>query len=350
MHGTNYEGECMALRVAINGFGRIGRTFLRVVLQDPQARQALTVMAINIGPAQRDMVAHMVQYDSIMGMYPETVHMQDNQLVIGDYAIDIITELDPATIDWKRWNIDWVVEASGHFTKREGALKHLHAGARRVLITAPAHGEDITIIPGVNDQQLDLSKHALISLGSCTTNAYIPTLKILNDAFGIECSCMTTVHAYTNTQVLLDVEENDSRRARAAALNIIPTSTGAMKVVEKVMPELRGKVQGMALRVPVAIVSLLDLSFITTKEVTIDAINRTFVQASAETLKGIVGVTDEPLVSSDFRGNSHSVIIDSQLTSTCGPAMGKVFGWYDNEWGYSARLKDFLISVVGRSM
>jgi len=338
----------MALRIAINGFGRIGRTFLRVLLQDPQACQAVAIVAINIGPAQRDMVAHMVQYDSIMGTYPESVHMEGNQLIVGSYAIDIITELDPLMIDWKRWNIDWVVEASGHFTKREGALKHLQSGARCVLITAPAHGEDITIIPGVNDQQLDLSKHVLISLGSCTTNAYIPTLKIIHDAFEIERSCMTTVHAYTNSQVLLDVEQHDPRRARAAALNIIPTSTGAMTVVEKVIPALRGKVQGMALRVPVAIVSLLDLSFITTKEVTIDAINRAFVRAATETLKGILEVTDKPLVSSDFRGNSHSVIVDSQLTNICGPTMGKVFGWYDNEWGYSARLKDFLVGVARR--
>ncbi len=330
-------------RLAINGFGRIGRNFLRCVMQDPQARAKLQVVAINCGPARLDMLADLFIYDSLMGIYKGTVTYKDNVLTVDGHAIEIITELDPSALDWHKRNIDWVVECTGHFTKREGAQKHIQSGARAVLISAPAKGEDVTIIPGVNDAAFDAKKHTIVSLGSCTTNAFAPILKIMHDTFTIERCCMTTVHAYTNTQVLLDVESSDPRRARAAALNIIPTSTGAMEVVTRVLPELEGRIEATALRVPVPTVSLIDATIMTGKAVSVAAINKAFEQAAdSATMRGIVGVTNKPLVSSDFRGDSHSVVIDSLLTQINGDRVAKLFGWYDNEWGYSERLKDFL--------
>jgi glyceraldehyde 3-phosphate dehydrogenase len=314
-------------------------------LEDPVASKNIDIAVINIGPGKINAVAHMVKYDSLMGIYPGKVNAHGDQLMIDNHTIKVIAALDPLEIDWRTHQIDWVVESSGKFTKREGAEKHLKAGARYVLITAPAKDEDISIVPGINDALFDPKKHKLVSLGSCTTNAYAPMLKVLNDAFVLESSLMTTVHAYTNSQVLLDREGADLRRSRAAAINIIPTSTGAMQVINKVMPELSQCVEGLALRVPVAKVSLIDLTFLSQKEVTTDAINRAFVQASTTTLKGVVDLTMEPLVSSDFSGNNHSVIIDGSLTVTCGARLGKAFGWYDNEWGYSSRLKDFLVNV-----
>jgi glyceraldehyde 3-phosphate dehydrogenase len=333
------------INVAINGFGRIGRNFLRVVLQDQDALKKIKVVAINIGPAKLNFVAHMFKYDSILGTYSGNVQLQNDELIIDNHRIKIFTQLDPSLVPWKQFAVDWVVEASGYFTEREGASKHLHAGARAVLITAPAHDEDVTIIPGVNDEAFDQKKHAIVSLGSCTTNAYTPTLKILHENFIIQQSCMTTVHAYTNSQVLLDVETSDLRRSRAAALNIIPTSTGAMKVATKVMPELAGRLDAVALRVPVAKVSLIDLVFQTEKKLSVEKINDVFEKAERGSMHGIVGFTMEPLVSSDFSGDPHSVVIDGLATRVCGQTMGKIFGWYDNEWGYSARLKDFLVRL-----
>jgi glyceraldehyde 3-phosphate dehydrogenase len=334
------------LSIAINGFGRIGRTFLRCLLHDPATLKKLSVVTINIGPARKDMIAHMVKYDTLMGTYRGSVSLDGDYLVIDDRRIEIIAESDPAKIDWKSRGIVWVVEASGHFTGREGAQKHLDAGAKKVLITAPAKDEDVTIIPGVNASAYDENMHNIVSMGSCTTNALLPTLKILHDTFIVEYGFMTTTHAYTNSQVLLDIEDGDLRRSRAAALNIIPTTTGATKVLGKVMPELNGLVEGVALRVPVAKVSLIDLTFVAKKSVTVDAVNDAFMRASKTTMVGILDVTQEPLVSSDFSGNDHSVVIDGQLTATCGKNMGKVFGWYDNEWGYSMRLKDFLLGRI----
>ncbi|HEV2601643.1 MAG TPA: type I glyceraldehyde-3-phosphate dehydrogenase [Candidatus Babeliales bacterium] len=331
------------IRVAINGFGRIGRNFLRSCLQDADAMQRMVVVAINIGSAQKDAVAHMFKYDTLMGIYPGTVAVQGDLLEVDGYRIALVAERDPEQIAWGKMNIDWVAECSGHFTKREGAIKHIQAGAKKVLISAPAHGEDIAIIPGVNDAQYNAASHAIVSLGSCTTNAWLPMLKVIHDAFTIERSFMTTVHAYTNTQVLLDVESDDLRRSRAAACNIIPTSTGASQMISKVLPELAGLTEAVSLRVPVAKVSLIDLVFITKKSMTVDAINDVFQRASEGPMKGIMGVTQEPLVSSDFSGDARSVIIDSLLTITCGDTMGKAFGWYDNEWGYSCRMKDFLV-------
>lgn len=334
------------IHIGINGFGRIGRNFLRTVLQDPEALQKIKVVAINIGPAKPSMIAHMFKYDTILGTYPGTVEYDGTYLHIDTHSLSIISALDPAQCHWNDFTVDWVVEASGKFTKREGASKHLQAGAKAVLITAPAHDEDITIIPGVNDASFERNKHTIVSLGSCTTNAFVPMLKVLHDTFGLEQCCMTTVHSYTNSQVLLDVEAKDERRSRAAALNIIPTTTGAFEVAVKVIPELKGRVQAMALRVPVAKVSLIDLTLVSHKPIASAAINKAFNTVAQGAMRNIVGFTMEPLVSSDFSGDPHSVTIDGQLTTTCGTHMGKVFGWYDNEWGYSCRLKDFLVKVA----
>lgn len=332
------------MNIAINGFGRIGRNFLRALLKDPQASKKITVAAINIGPGDIKLAAHLFKHDTLLGPFQGTVEVDDSSLVVNGNRIALLAQTDPAKINWKQYAIDWVVECTGKFTKREGAQLHINAGAKQVLISAPAHGEDITIIPGVNDVAYDATKHKIVSLGSCTTNAFLPTLKVLNDAFTLTQGFMTTVHAYTNSQVLLDVERSDPRRARAAALNIIPTTTGAGKLVGKILPELDGKIGACSLRVPVGKCSLLDLSFTAAKSITVQSINDAFTKAAQGNLKGIVAITQEPLVSSDFSGNDHSVTIDAPLTQTQG-TMGKVFGWYDNEWGYSVRLKDFLMKA-----
>lgn len=331
--------------IAINGLGRIGRNFLRTIMQDSHARKKLNVVAINIGPANPDLLAHMLKYDSLMGTYPGSISYANHQLTIDGHTLQILNVMDPTQLPWKNLKIDWVVDASGHFTKREGAQKHLHAGAKSVLITAPAKDEDVTIIPGVNDAVYQKEKHQIVSLGSCTTNAFLPMLKVMHDAFKLQRCMMTTVHAYTNTQVLLDVEESDPRRARAAAINIVPTSTGAMDLVGKILPELNGCVQASSLRVPVPKVSLIDMTFTTQQPMTVQSINQAFEKAAQKSMQGILDITQQPLVSTDFNGSNYSVVVDGQLTSICGPNMAKAAGWYDNEWGYSQRLKDFLVQV-----
>ncbi len=327
------------MRVAINGFGRIGRSFLRCVEQDKKTD--FEIVAINIGNSQPEYVAHMFKYDTLMGKFQGDVAIQGDELVVDGHRIKIITQLDPEKLPWKAMNIDWVVDCTGKFTHRDGAQKHIAAGAQRVLISAPAHDEDVAIIPGVNTELFNAAQHKIVSLGSCTTNAFMPTLKVLDDAFGIVRGCMTTTHAYTNSQVLLDVDAKDLRFSRAAALNIIPASTGAAGMLEKVLPHLKDKVSAKAIRVPVGKVSLIDLVFEAKKELSVDAIHAGFKSAAQSKMKHIVALTMEPLVSSDFSGDPHSVIIDGLLTSTNG-TMGQVFGWYDNEWGYSVRMKDFL--------
>ncbi|MCX5922479.1 MAG: type I glyceraldehyde-3-phosphate dehydrogenase [Candidatus Dependentiae bacterium] len=331
------------IRIAINGFGRIGRNFLRALLLDKEALKKIEIVAINIGPSAIEHVAHMFKYDSLMGTYQGSVAIEGSSLVVNGNRIQVLAQADPVLLDWNKLAIDWVVDCSGRFTKRADATKHIQAGAKHVLISAPAKDEDVTIIPGVNDNAFDAQKHLIVSLGSCTTNALLPMLKVMQETFGIENAMMTTTHAYTNSQVLLDLEGRDLRMARAAAINIIPTTTGAMKVVGKIMPEIADRIQGMAMRVPVAKVSLIDLTVITKKSITVAAINAAFTKAAQGSLKNILEVTAEQLVSSDFCGNDHSVIIDTLLTATAGDTMAKVFGWYDNEWGYSVRLKDFLV-------
>jgi glyceraldehyde-3-phosphate dehydrogenase type I len=334
------------ITIALNGFGRIGRNFIRAIMQDEQAKKKINIAVINVGHGDPKLAAHMFKYDTIMGTYKGSVAMQGENLVIDGMAIKLIAELDPEKIDWRAFGIDWVVDATGAFTTREGASKHLTAGAQHVLITAPAKNEDVSIIPGVNEEKFNKKQHKIVSLGSCTTNAYVPVLKILNDAFTLTQGFMTTVHSYTNSQVLLDVERPDVRRGRSATLNIIPTTTGAAKMVSKIIPELDGLLGATALRVPVAKVSLLDLAFTAKKPLTVDAINNAFKKAAdAGPLKDILGISFEPLVSSDYSGDGRSVVVDAELTQVCG-SMGKVFGWYDNEWAYSERLKDFLIRVA----
>lgn len=332
------------MRIAINGFGRIGKTFLRTLLLDVDASKKIDIAAINIGSSAISWVAHTFKYDTLMGTFPGHIYVEGNMLHIGDTSIEIIAELDPANINWAKRSIDWVVDATGHFTKRDKAVLHINpAGARHVLITAPATDPDITIVPGVNSQAYDKNKHHIVSLGSCTTNALLPMLKVLDDAFGIVQTAMTTVHSYTNNQVLLDIETSDPRRSRAAALNIIPTTTGVSSVVDAVLPGMGARFTGISLRVPVAKVSLIDLVFTSERQLTAQAVNMVLQQASQGSYSSIMSYTQEPLVSSDFSGDPHSVIIDSLLTNAQS-TMGHVFGWYDNEWGYCQRLKDFLLS------
>ena len=334
------------MRIAINGFGRIGKSFLRTLLVDKKALSKIQVAVINVGKGDPQAAALALKYDTLMGTYPGHVEYKDGKLFVDELAIPIISELQPEKAPWKSYKIDWVVEASGFFTKREGAEKHLAAGAQGVLITAPAHGEDVTIIPGVNSELYQAGKHRIVSLGSCTTNALFTMLKVVDDAFQIEQAMMTTVHAYTNTQALLDVDATvkDLRKGRAAALNIVPTTTGAMEVVARVMPHLTGKITGVSLRVPVAKVSLIDLTVLLKKSATAEEINEAYEKAANGPMKGFVQYTNEPLVSSDYSGNNNSSIVDGLMTQSQG-TMVKVFGWYDNEWGYSVRLKDFLMMV-----
>jgi glyceraldehyde 3-phosphate dehydrogenase len=333
------------MNIAISGFGRIGRNFLRVLLQDKQALEKLKVVAINIGPANPHFIAHSFKYDTLLGIYPGFVDMEGDTLIIDDKRIKILTETDPEKLSWADLGIDWVVESSGFFTDKVGAQRHCKAGAKGVLISAPSKDPDAMVIMGVNEDTFDKSKDTIVSAGSCTTNALVPVLKVLDDTFGIESAYMTTVHSYTNNQVLLDVERSDVRRARAAALNIIPTTTGAIEVVGKVLPKLNGKIEGCSLRVPVAKVSLIDLAFVAEKPMTTESIHKAFQKAQDGTMAGVLALTDQPLVSVDFSQNDNSVIVDGLLTKVT-KTLGKVFGWYDNEWAYSCRLKDFLVKCV----
>jgi glyceraldehyde 3-phosphate dehydrogenase len=331
------------MNIAINGFGRIGKTFLRSLLTDTAAREKIKVAAINVGPDDITLSAHLFKYDSLMGTYPGVVEIIDKKLVIDGIPIHLCNETDPEKLPWKEHHVDWVVECSGKFSSKNGALKHIKAGAHKVLISAPAQDEDATLIMGVNDHDYTDAMR-IVSLGSCTTNALVPVLKVLDDQCGIEKAFMTTIHAYTNTQVLLDVGTFDARRSRAAALNIVPTSSGATSTLKKVLPHLADKVDGCALRVPIAKVSLIDLTFHMTHACTAPQIHDAFSQAASTRLKGILDITHQPLVSSDFSGSNYSVVIDGLMTQTMG-TLGKVFGWYDNEWAYSQRMKDFLMNI-----
>ena len=333
------------MRIAINGFGRIGRNFLRTIMLDKHARSVCQVEAINIGPAPLESTAYLFKHDTMLGTYPGSVVLEETTLIVDDQRIAVLAANDPEQLPWIRMGIDWVVEASGKFTQRDQAQKHLDAGAHYVLITAPAHDEDATIIPGINDHDFNKDKHRIISLGSCTTNAFVPLLKVLDDSFSIINGFMTTIHAYTNSQVLLDVAVKDLRESRAAALNIIPTSTGASKTLGKVLASLNGKIKSRAIRVPVGKVSLIDLVVNTKRDLSAESINKVLNNAAQGDLKGIIGMSTEPLVSSDYSGSPYSVTIDTLLTDAH-QTMAHVVGWYDNEWGYSMRLKDFLVRVA----
>lgn len=331
------------IRVAINGFGRIGRSFLRSYITDQNARQKLEVVAINVGPSIIENVAHMFKYDTFMGTFPYEVSIVNRSLVVDGLIIPLIGVMNPADAGWDTFKVDWVIEATGFFTTKEKASLHLQAGAKKVLITAPGKDVDVTIVPGVNDEMFDADLHKIVSLASCTTNALAPMLKILHEKFGIETAMMNTIHSYTNNQVLLDVEARDLRQARAATMSMIPTSTGATAAIKEVYPVLTGKITGMSLRVPVGKISIVDLTFTSLHNLDKELINQVFRDARDGKMKNILDSTTLPLVSIDYTNNPHSVIIDELLTDVCGGTTGKVFGWYDNEYGYASRLKDFLV-------
>ena len=327
----------MAVRVAINGFGRIGRSFYRIVHSDPDVE----VVAIN-DLTDAKTLAHLLKYDSVHGRFDAEVYADGDELVIDGKRIKVYADPNPEELPWKDLEIDVVLESTGRFRDREGAGKHLKAGARRVVISAPGKEPDITIVMGVNHKEYDPEKHRIVSNASCTTNCLTPVAKVLLEKFGIVSGFLTTVHAYTMDQRLLDAPHKDLRRARAAAVSMIPTTTGAAKAVGLVIPELKGKFNGMAIRVPTPDVSLIDFICLVEREVSVDEVNRAFKEASEGELKGILAYSEEPLVSIDYLGNPHSSIVDGLSTDVIGGNLVKVVAWYDNEWGYSNRLADLI--------
>ena len=330
----------MTVSIAINGFGRIGRmVFRQAIVQDE-----LNIVAINASyPAET--LAHLIKYDTNHGPFNGTVEAEEDALIVNGKRVQLIAERDPRVLPWKDMGVDIVIEATGKFNDREKAAMHLEAGAKKVILTAPGKNEDITVVLGVNDELLDLSKHDVISNASCTTNCLAPVAKVLNDTFGIENGLMTTVHAYTNDQNNLDNPHKDLRRARNCASSIIPTSTGAAKALSLVLPELKGKLHGMALRVPTPNVSLVDLVVDLQKDVTAEEVNAAFKAAAEGPMKGILNITMEPLVSSDFNTTTFSSTVDGLTTMVMGTRKVKVLAWYDNEWGYSARVVDLAKKV-----
>ncbi|WP_164002407.1 type I glyceraldehyde-3-phosphate dehydrogenase [Pyxidicoccus caerfyrddinensis] len=333
----------MATRIAINGFGRIGRCILRAALS---RKEDLEIVAINDldKPAA---LAHLFKYDSVHRTWPGTVKSTEKGIVVDGKEIAVTAEKDPTALPWKGMNVDVVLECTGRFTARDGAEKHLKAGAKKVIISAPAKGPDLTIAYGINHNEYDPAKHHVISNASCTTNCLAPLAKVLVDNFGVEKGLMTTVHSYTNDQRILDLTHDDMRRARAAALSMIPTSTGAAKAIGEVIPQLKGKMHGISVRVPTPNVSLVDLTVNTTKNVTAEAVIEAYRKASEGSLKGILQFSDEQTVSVDYNGNPHSAIFDSTNCFVMGDNMLKVMAWYDNEWGFSNRMVDtakFLVS------
>jgi glyceraldehyde 3-phosphate dehydrogenase len=331
----------MAVKVGINGFGRIGRNFFRAAYKDP----ALEIVAVNdITDAKT--LAHLLKYDSVHGRFEEEVGVKDSALVVAGRTVQVLAAKDPSELPWGKLGVEIVIESTGKFTEREGAEKHLKAGAKRVIISAPAKNPDATFVLGVNEKTFDPKKHFIISNASCTTNCLAPVAKVLLDNFGIERGLMTTIHAYTNDQKILDLPHKDLRRARAAGLSMIPTTTGAAKAVALVIPELKGKLDGMAIRVPTSNVSVVDLTVEMSKAATADEVNAAMKKAAEGPLKGILQYVDEPLVSVDFNHTSFSSEFDSLSTKVIEGKMVKVLAWYDNEWGYSCRMVD-LAKYVG---
>ena len=328
-------------KIGINGFGRIGREVFRVAFYNPEVE----VVAIN-DPGDIATLAHLLKYDSIHGIFDQEVTVEGNYIVVGGKKVRVSASLDPAKIAWDEAGAEIIVECTGRFTEAEKAKAHLAAGAKKVVISAPAKGEDITIVMGVNEEKYDPAKHTIISNASCTTNCLAPFTKVLMEKFGIVSGLMTTVHSYTNDQKILDLAHKDLRRARAAACSIIPTTTGAAKAVALVLPELKGKLNGFAMRVPTPNVSITDLTVVLEKDTTAEEINAALKEASEGKLKGILGYCDLPLVSKDFNGDPRSSIVDALSTMMVGPRMAKVVSWYDNEWGYSNRIVD-LCKYIG---
>ncbi len=337
----------MATKVGINGFGRIGRLALKAINQ--RVANKLEVVAVNdLTDAKTN--AHLFKYDSNYGAYPGRVEAKDDSIIVDDREIKVLAERDPAKIPWRDYGVDIVIESTGLFTQAAKAASHLQGGAKKVIISAPAREEDITVVLGVNEEQYDSTKHRIISNGSCTTNCIAPVVKVLHQNFGVNRGLMTTIHSYTNDQRILDVFHRDLRRARAAATNIIPTTTGAARVVGIVIPELQGKLHGIAIRVPTSVVSIVDFVADLDREVTAEEVNHAFQRAAEGELKGIVEYCDEPLVSSDFKGNSASAIFDALSTMVMGGNMVKVLAWYDNEWGYSCRLADLAAYIASKGL
>ncbi len=328
----------MAVKVGINGFGRIGRNVFRATLGNPD----IEFVAVNdlTSPAT---LAHLLKYDSILGNLQNTITAGDDFISVDGKKLKVFAERDPAKLDWSSTGAQIVIESTGHFTDATKAKAHLQGTVKKVIISAPASNEDLTIVLGVNDNKYDPKTHHVISNASCTTNCLAPLAKVLNDTFGIVSGIMTTIHSYTNDQVILDFPHKDLRRGRAAALSMIPTSTGAAKALHLVVPELKGKLDGFAVRVPTPNVSVVDLTFTSEKPVTKESVNAALKAASEGPMKGIMGYETEELVSSDFKGNPLSSIVDSPLTKTVGSNMAKVISWYDNEWGYSNRVRDLVL-------
>ncbi len=331
----------MAIRVGINGFGRIGRNVLRAALGD----SALEFVAVN-DITSPDTLAHLLKYDSVLGNLPEDVAVDGDVIRVGERSLRVLSQRDPGALAWGALGVDVVVESTGLFTKRDDAARHLAAGARKVLITAPAKGPDLTVVLGVNDELYDPAAHDIVSNASCTTNCLAPVAKVLHDSFGLRRGWMTTVHAYTNDQRLLDLPHKDLRRARAAGVSMIPTTTGAAVAVGEVLPELKGRLDGIAMRVPTPNVSVVDLVAEVESSTTAEAVNQAFAAAEAGRLQGILHLSPAPLVSIDFRGNPHSSIVDASYTNVMQGDFVKILSWYDNEWGYSSRCVE-LVKLLG---
>jgi len=335
----------MTTKIGINGFGRVGRLTLRAINQYHNGK--LEVAAINDLTDTRTN-AHLLKWDSTYGKYAGKVEATEDSIIIDGKEVRVLSERDPGNIRWQDYGVDIVIESTGLFTDATKAAAHLQSGAKKVLISAPARNEDITIVLGVNEDQYDPNKHKIISNASCTTNCIAPVVKVLHQSFGVSKGLMTTIHAYTNDQRLLDMFHRDLRRARAAALNIVPTTTGAARAVTQVIPELKGKLHGLAFRIPVATVSVVDFVADLDQEVTVEQVNQAFQEAAAGALTGILEYCQEELVSMDFKGNPASSIFDAPSTMVIAGNMVKVLAWYDNEWGYSCRLADLAAYIVGK--
>jgi len=335
----------MAVKIAINGFGRIGRNVFRAA----QDIKGFEIVAVNdlTDPAT---LAHLLKYDSIHGIFAGEVSATDNAIIVNGKSIQVCKEKDPAALPWKALGVDVVIESTGRFTDRADAQKHIDAGAKKVIISAPAKGEDLTVVMGVNESVYQPASHHILSNASCTTNCLAPVAKVMLEQFGIVKGLMTTVHAYTNDQMILDLPHKDLRRARAAAMSMIPTTTGAAKAVSLVLPQLKGKLDGLAVRVPTPNVSLVDLVVTTEKETTVAEVNAALKTAAQGPLKGVMIFCEEPLVSKDFNGNPASSIVDGLTTTVIGGNMVKVMSWYDNEWGYSNRIVDLINYLIAKGL
>ena len=335
----------MAVKVGINGFGRIGRNILRTSLGDPE----IDFVAVN-DITDTNTLAHLLKYDSVLGNLDHDISATANGIKVDSDEFRVFSERDPAKIDWESVGAQIVIESTGLFTKAEDAKKHLRGSVKKVIISAPAKNEDITIVLGVNEEQYDAGAHHVISNASCTTNCLAPVAKVVHENFGIRSAQMTTIHSYTNDQQLLDLPHKDLRRARAAALSMIPTSTGAAKAVALVLPELKGKFDGISVRVPTPNVSLVDVVMEVEKQTTTEDVNRVLKDAANEELRGILAFSEEPLVSCDFRKNPNSSIVDAEYTKVIGGNLIKILSWYDNEWGYSCRVRDLVKFIAGKGL